>query len=283
MSLGTPFILGQRSGSWGTTKQCWRGFCTPVSAGFFRLCCALSSAIGQYCRWAHPMPQMESEQCLWRNLWSLLSFYFLRRLLISKTAVGSLVRLDCESACRIVRRGADFSCYCVMVFRRRWMDRMEWREPSSLSNCCVLRRSLTSETAASRHVHRLRFTGCLQSSCPFQTFCLSLYLRPFSRRSWFSFFTGSGWEPGTVFSQAKCSSCHWASNVKALKVTQNTDHNQWSGLLRSASTTGLLREEVCPVVTVPGCSDWNCVFKTGYDTIRYGRLTCAQKLTRWPA
>ena len=33
------------------------------------------------------------------------------------------------------------------------------------------------------------------------------------------------------------------------------------------------------LINAPWCQHWQCC----YDTIRYGRLTCAQKLTRWPA
>ena len=37
-----------------------------------------------------------------------------------------------------------------------------------------------------------------------------------------------------------CPSCHPAVSVKALKGTQDTDPNQWPGLILSSSTTGLL-------------------------------------------
>jgi len=43
---------------------------------------------------------------------------------------------------------------------------------------------------------------------------------------------------------AACPSCHPAISVKALKGTQSTDSNQWSGLILSSFTTGLLMEGV---------------------------------------
>jgi len=38
-------------------------------------------------------------------------------------------------------------------------------------------------------------------------------------------------------------SSHRTTSIKALKVTQSTNSNQWPGLILSSSTTGLLMEE----------------------------------------
>jgi len=54
--------------------------------------------------------------------------------------------------------------------------------------------------------------------------------------------TGALGITGFGFLWARCPSCHPTNSVKALKGTQSTDHNQWSDLILSSSTTGLLME-----------------------------------------
>jgi len=44
------------------------------------------------------------------------------------------------------------------------------------------------------------------------------------------------------FLHARCPSCHPTRSVRALKGTQNTNPNQWPGLILTSSTTGLLTD-----------------------------------------
>jgi len=60
--------------------------------------------------------------------------------------------------------------------------------------------------------------------------------------TWFSSSTSSRKEPLRISGTGL--SCHPTNSVKALKETQSSDLNQWSGLVLSSSTTRLLKEEV---------------------------------------